>query len=554
MKSRISDNLALILPLIFLTLFFVAPLVALFIRAIGMGLWQVLLPILSEDLTWISFFTTFNLALTVSAGSLIIAVCLTYVFSAYKLPGASALKVMLILPIIVPPFVAGIGFKKIFSRFGPLNILLTDLGILDQPLDWLGSSGFWGVALAEILHYYPIVFLSLLSSTSALDYSLIQAAQLSGAGKLRIFRSILLPLYLPSTLAALALVFTWSFSELGTPLIFDYRMVLPVKLFNALDELHVNPRGYVYVLLLLAVAVSAGMLARYLIKGQKGLSFSARAAVKLPQRELKQIPSALLGFVVMLSASFFLLAHFGVLLLASSDSWSMSVLPDRISLNNFQLLFEHPLVTSSLLTSLGLAVASCSILLFLSVSIFYALKQQSRPAKILSAIATLSLVVPGVVMAFAYLQFFRDSFLDPRINPLPLLAFAYAARRLPVMLSYVASAISLSSVTLEEAARMSAAGKGKTFSKVSLPLALPFFISGLILSFTYAMFEVSETLMLAQEESFFPVSKTIYNLLVRPDAPGLACALGVLAFIITLAGMLLAARTSGRKFEDLFRY
>jgi iron(III) transport system permease protein len=66
------------------------------------------------------------------------------------------------------------------------------------------------------------------------------------------------------------------------------------------------------------------------------------------------------------------------------------------------------------------------------------------------------------------------------------------------------------------------------------------------------MFEVSESLMLAQQEKFFPISKTMYLMLSRPDGPGMACALGVVAFIVTLLGILGAAKISGRKFEELF--
>jgi len=59
-------------------------------------------------------------------------------------------------------------------------------------------------------------------------------------------------------------------------------------------------------------------------------------------------------------------------------------------------------------------------------------------------------------------------------------------------------------------------------------------------------------LMLAQQDKFFPISKTMYALLARPDGPGMAAALGVVAFCLTLISLLVAAKVSGRRLEELF--
>lgn len=546
-------QLLLFIPLIFLVLFLLLPLFSLLLKAFSLGMLEVALPILLENLTWVSFFVTFNLALVVTFGSLCLASFLTFLFVRYNFVGASYLRALLILPIIVPPFVSGIGIRKIFSRFGPLNLALIDLGILSEPIDWLGISGFVGVAIAEILHYYPIIFVSLLSSSAALDYSLVQAAQLSGAKTKQIVKDILVPLFLPSTVASLVLVFAWSFTELGTPLIFDYRSVLPVKLFTALDDLHTNPRGYVYVLLVLAVSLLAGLTARHFLKNKVGLGFSARGASPIPQEKLSTWKSYSLAALLVFLSVFLLLPQIGVFLLAISDRWNMTIYPEQVSFRHFTSLFFHPLVLNSLVLSLILAVSCCILLLLFSSLIVFVGRGESKLGRAMSLFANLSLIVPGIVIAYAYLETFRGTILDPRVNPLPILAIGYAIRRLPLMVNNLISALSVASLSLEEAARLSGATAFQTFRKITLPLAMPFIVSGMILSFVFAMFEVSESLMLAQQEKFFPVSKTIYALLTRPDGPAMACALGTLAFVVTCLGILLAARLSRRKLEDLFR-
>lgn len=548
-----SMQILLIIPFVFLAIFLFLPLLHLIIKSISMGVLGIALPILQENTTWASFFTTFNLAIVVTLGSFFVATILAIVFVRFKFPLSSFYRLIFILPIVVPPFVSGIGIRKIFARFGPLNLVLTELGIINQPFDWLGNSGFIGVALSEMLHYYPIVLMSFLSTASALDYSLVEAARISGLGPRQLFTRILMPLFLPSTVASLAIIFAWSFTELGTPLIFNYKNVLSVKLYTALDSMHVNPRGYVYVFLVLIVSALAATTARFFLKKNRGISFAARGAFPIPLITLDKYQIYLVNFCLFLFATFCLLPQLSILFLSISGTWNMSIFPQDISIVNYIKMLTHPLVVKSIALSFILAILSCLVLLNLSFLIAFIGRRGSKLCQILCSLSNFSLVIPGIVLAYAYLEAFRDTLLDPRINPLPLLIMAYAIRRLPLMLNNLISAFSVSSHSLEEAARMSGSSSVAAFLKITIPLARPFIISAILLSFVFAMFEVSESLMLAQEEKFYPISKTMYALLSRPDGPGVACSLGVFSFLVTLFCILVAAKVSGRKFEELFR-
>lgn len=545
-------HLRLLLIFSFLGLFLLWPLGLLCIKAFSLGAAGIALPVLSEQTTWISLFTSVNLSLVVTAVSLLLAIVFSVLISRFDFPFSSVFRFLLILPIVVPPFVSGIGIRKIFSRFGPLNSALMELGLIGSPIDWLGLSGFVSVALAEALHYYPILLMSLLSSFSALDYSLIQAARIGGASRLRVLLEIYCPLFLPSTLASLFLVFAWSFTELGTPLVFDYHVVLPAQLYSSLDDLNTNPRGYIYVLLVLFVTLGCGLGASGLANARGGLSHAARGAVKFSPKRLGIGARILVFFFLSIATLLVLLPHVGVLALSLSKQWNMSFLMQQVSAQHYGQLVSHPLVLRSLGISLLLSTGCCLIVLMLGLLIVFAQRADGRE-RLLSACANASLVIPGLVLAYAYLESFRETLLDPRINPLPLLAFGYALRRLPIMTNSLQSALKVSNRSLEEAALVSGASKINTFKRISFPLAKPFVISALILCFAFSMFEVSESLMLAQREEFFPLSKCMYALLNRPDGVGVACALGVLAFIFTIGALVLAARLSGRRIDQLFR-
>ena len=69
------------------------------------------------------------------------------------------------------------------------------------------------------------------------------------------------------------------------------------------------------------------------------------------------------------------------------------------------------------------------------------------------------------------------------------------------------------------------------------------------------MLEVSDGLILAMKENYYPITKMIYQLMGRlePNAPSLACALGVVGMVILTASLLVAGRILGKKMGQLFR-
>ena len=80
-------------------------------------------------------------------------------------------------------------------------------------------------------------------------------------------------------------------------------------------------------------------------------------------------------------------------------------------------------------------------------------------------------------------------------------------------------------------------------------------IAGTILTFSFAMLEVSDSLILAMKEQYFPITKMIYQLLGRidPNAPSLACALGVIGMVILTVSLVVVGKILGKKMGQLFR-
>ena len=94
----------------------------------------------------------------------------------------------------------------------------------------------------------------------------------------------------------------------------------------------------------------------------------------------------------------------------------------------------------------------------------------------------------------------------------------------------------------------------RVLRRITLPLLSANLIAGGILAFSFAMLEVSDSLILAMKEQFYPITKVIYALLSRiEDGPHIASALGVWAMAFLALSLLMAGVLLGRRMGQLFR-
>jgi iron(III) transport system permease protein len=170
----------------------------------------------------------------------------------------------------------------------------------------------------------------------------------------------------------------------------------------------------------------------------------------------------------------------------------------------------------------------------------------------------LPLAVPGLVIAFGYLgafgSTFRGTLLDPRFNPLLLLAAGYSIRRLPYMVRAAHAGLEQVSRTYEEAAANLGASPWRVIKRITLPLISANLLAGGILCFSFSMLEVSDSLILAQREEFYPITKAIFALMDGlENGVNVAAALGAWAMAMLGAGLLWAGCILGKRVGQMFR-
>ena len=506
-----------------------------------------------------SIFNSFAIAFLTTALTTMLALPLAHGMTRFDFRGKTLLGGLLLVPMIMPPFVGAIGLSQLFARFGSVNLLLMDLGILpsDRPIDWLGQGGFWGIVILQVMNLYPIMFLNVSAAMANVDPSLRESAQNLGASSWRLFRTITLPLILPGYFAGAVIVFIWAFTDLGTPLIFGFSRLVPVQIFDAVNDLNTNPMGYALVVFVLFLTLTLFLISKSALAGRRyemmGRGHTGAAETRAtPGRTLAiwMVAAAVIGLA--------LLPHLAVMVHSFAQHWFFSVLPREWTSANYAEIFGHGLTASSIRNSLFYSSLSALLDLGLGVVIAWLLTRKRIPfAGLLDALAMLPLALPGLVLAFGYVAGFdfKIPWLNPRDNPALLLVISYSVRRLPYIVRAAYAGFQQTSVTLEEASANLGASPFRTLRKITLPLVMANLIAGTILTFSFAMLEVSDGLILAMREQYFPITKMIWQLMGRidPGAPGVACALGVVGMLLLSASLLVAGKILGQKMGQMFR-
>ncbi len=552
-------NPGVLLSMLFLAVFFVLFLFLPLYTVLEQGLdWQVFCEVMKSRLYLEGIWNAFRISVVTTFFVFLISFPMAMLYHRFDFPGKGACPALMMAPMILPPFVGALGFQQILGHYGVLNSILAHFSM--GPVDFLGGEGrFWSICIMEALHLYPIAYLNLTTALANQDPTLDEAARNLGVSPWKRFFHITLPLAKSGILAGGSIVLIWSFTELGTPLMFGFNTVTPVQVFNGIAELGTNPAAYTLVIVMLIFACLLYLAGKVLL-GRTDKVMTVKGNIGSRSESLpgwKKILPALVFFGFTFIA---ILPHLALILTAGSESWYRTVLPHHYSLMHFRNALSDHLVVPSILNSLRYsALATMLALTAGTVCAVLAVRIKSPLSKLFDLAGMLPLMIPGIVLAVGFLGMsirysWAKILFDPVSDPVLLISAAYAIRRVPYVLRAAAGGLEQTPEELEYAARNAGAGAFRTLRKITLPLILANLIVGGLFAFSFSMMEVSDSLILAQKTEYYPITKAIYELSqYLGTGPYVAAAFGVWAMLFLAAALWGASMLIGRKLGALFK-
>jgi len=495
----------------------------------------------------------------------IVGVPLAYIMVRYDFPGKKFFSTLSIIPMIVPPFVGALGLRWVLGHAGMVNLLLQDLNLIEMPIPFLfyripfaiadtPCDLHLGMILIEALHLYPIIYLNTAAALANIDPSLEEQAENLGASGFQLFRTVTMPLMKPGYLAGVVLVFIWVLTDLGTPLIIGYQHVIAHQLFSvALSEYYRSPIAYVMSVIMTAISLFLVALYRRYIgrreyaRVQAGMSVS-RHASRIHGLKLT-VCYLFLTLLIMMALS----PHIGIFLAAFTREWSRTVLPVSYTLKNFELVFSGGLdyIKNSFLYCTAVFIVNIS----LGAAIGYILVRKNIPGKeILDYLSMLPLAIPGLVIGIGYWRAFMGTILDPFYMAPLVLTISLTMRRLPFTVRAAYAGMLQIPKEYEEASLNIGASRWRTFRSITLPLLLASVIAGGILSFTYAMLEVSTTLILVARGEQATMTWGLFHYSNDPrHGWNVSSAMGAILIVFVALSLTAVSKVFGKQMGALFR-
>lgn len=232
-------------------LLFAVPVIGLAIRAPWRGLSRLLSTEMVKDALWLSLVSSVAAAVI----SLLLGVPLAWMLARIEFPGRSVVRGMALLPLVLPPVVAGAALLFALGRRGTVGAPLHGLTGLVLPFSTAG------VILAAVFVAMPLMVVTVEGALRNLDPRYERAAETLGADRWTVLRRVTLPMIAPSLVAGTTLTWARALGEFGATLTFagsvqGRTQTLPLAVFVALE----SDRDTAIAISMVMVAVSLSVL------------------------------------------------------------------------------------------------------------------------------------------------------------------------------------------------------------------------------------------------------------------------------------------------------
>jgi len=543
-QGRARLLLALV-PLLFLSLFFVYPVVTLFAVSLAPnGVFDSSgLVTLFASRTYLQIFSfTFMQAALSTALTLLLAIPSAYVFAHWQFRGKKLLLSLSLLPFVLPTTVVAVAFSGLIGERGLVNDLLMSMfSLTEAPLQLDHTLTL--VLIAHVFYNYSVALRLITGFWMNQSNHIEESAALLGAHGWGLWWQIQFPLLRPVITAAALLVFMFCFTSFGVVLIMGGQRfaTIEVEIYRQATSLFNLPLaatlslvqiGFTFILMLIYTRFQ-----RQVIVELRSTTRPLRSATSL--REKIAVVSTI---VLMITLLFTPLAT--VILRAFTYG------NEGVTLRYFGLLGTNPrgsvLFTPPLVAignSLSFALVTTILAVGLGVLSAYALRGSKRGLLGgLDILLMLPLVTSAVTIGFGYVVALDEPPLNLRTSII-LIPIAHTLIALPFVVRNVLPALRAIPPSFGDAAQSLGASPLRVVRLIELPLILRGLLVGAVFAFTVSMGEFGASLFIARPDTpTMPI--VIYRLLGQPGASnyGQALAMSVLLIIVCALSLIVIER------------
>jgi sulfate/thiosulfate transport system permease protein len=220
----------------FLSALVLLPLAALVVMAGSMH-WADFVRVVLSPRALGSYRLSFGASLLAASINLVFGFVLAWTLVRYEFPGHKAVDALIDMPFALPTAVSGIALTSVFAQNGWIGRYLALLGI-QVAYTWIG------VTIALTLIGMPFMVRTLQPAIAEVQRDLEDAAETLGAGRLYVFRRIVLPTVLPAMLTGFTLAFARAVGEYGSVIFIAGNIPMKTEITPLLIVIHLQEFDY----------------------------------------------------------------------------------------------------------------------------------------------------------------------------------------------------------------------------------------------------------------------------------------------------------------------
>ncbi len=531
---RVALRVVLVgVPLGFILIFFVYPVASIIWRGLtpdNVFSLEALADVFTDrDLRKVAWFTLWQAAVSTIL-TVLIALPGAYIMSRYRFWGRSILRAAITVPLILPTVVVGVAFLTLAGPNGSLGI------------DLKGS--IWIILLAHSFYNYAVVVRTVGGMWAHLDPRMEQVARVLGAGRIRTFFEVTLPLLRPAIAAAASIVFLFSFTSFGVILILGAprRATLEVEIFRQTAQfLNLPVAASLAIVQLIGVFLILSVYSRY--QERRAIELNLRPASEVERRATTwKARATIAGNLTVMGALLFV--PLGVLVKRSITTSTGIGLDYYRNLNQSggrTTLAVPPTeaIVNSLLFALVASLIALTVGGLASIVVAYG---RSRWSRWFDSLLMLPLGTSAVTIGFGFLISLDKGILDLRTNRF-LIPLAHALVAAPFVIRVMAPMIRSIDNRLREAAAVLGASPARVGREIDLPIVAKAGLVGAGFAAAISLGEFGATAFIVRP-NILTLPVAIFRLIGRPGELnfGMAMAMSVILMAVTGVVMLLVER------------
>ena len=509
-------------------LFLIYPIVRLFYTAFfsdGLFTFKNFIDFFSNNYYVVSIWHSLLIALSVTAISLILGIPLAYFYQMYKIKGKSILQILIMLCSMQAPFIGGYAWIDLFGRSGRITVFLKGLGITIPTI-----YGYLGILIVESLQLFPTVYLYLCGALKNIDNSLLEASDNLGCSGFKRFLKVVIPLCVPTILAAALLVFMRAFSDYGTPLIIgEGYMTFPQIIVNSyFNEVSTN-KSFGAAVAIVGILVTTIIFLLQTWTNNK-FKFTMNALHPVERKQAHGIKNILIHLFSWLLTFVAFGPQIYVIYTAFLKQNGKIFVYGEYSLDSFKYALSH--LRNAIPNTFRIGITALFLIVSIAVLISYLVVRRNNAInRVVDIISMIPYLIPGSVVGIALVGAFNKK---PIIlaGTAFIMIVALVIRRMPYTVRSSIAILQQIPMSIEEAAISLGTSKFKTFFTITLPMMANGVLSGAIMSWITIITELS-TAVILYNLSTVTLTMAVYTYVVR-GSYGYAAAYATILTLTTI--------------------